>query len=65
MLAMVGSEDDVPDIPAALWQAENLRRKLPDLLVFESSKGLARKRNFEMDDFLQDLRDATNSLKLL
>ena len=65
MLAMVGSEDDVPDIPAALWQAENLRRKIPGLLVFESSKGLARERMFEMDAFLQDLRGATNKLKLL
>lgn len=65
ILAMVGTEDDVPDIPAALWQAENLRRKIPGLLIFESSKGLARERILEMDDFLQDLRGATNNLKLL
>jgi uncharacterized protein len=65
ILAMVGIEDDVPDIPAALWQAENLRRKIPGLLIFESSKGLARERILEMDDFLQDLRGATNNLKLL
>jgi uncharacterized protein len=65
ILAMVGTEDDVPDIPAALWQAENLRRKIPALLVFESSKGLARERIIEMEAFLQDLRRATNSLKLL
>ena len=65
ILAMVGTEDDVPDIPAALWQTENLRRKIPGLLIFESSKGLARERILEMDDFLQDLRDATNNLKLL
>src|ERR687897_1361174 len=65
ILAMVGIEDDVADIPAALWQAESLRRKIPGLLIFESSKGLARERNFEMDNFLQDLRDATNNLKLL
>jgi uncharacterized protein len=65
LLAMVGTEDDVPDIPAALWQAENLRRKIPGLLVFESSKGLARERSFEMDNFLHDLRGATNNLKLL
>jgi uncharacterized protein len=65
ILAMVGTEDDVPDIPAALWQAENLRRKIPGLLVFESSKGMARERMVEMDAFLQDLRRATNNLKLL
>jgi hypothetical protein len=62
---MVGTEDDVPDIPAALWQAENLRRKIPGLLVFESSKGMARERMVEMNAFLQDLRRATNNLKLL
>ena len=65
ILAMVGTEDDVPDIPAALWQAENLRRKIPGLLVFESSKGMARERMVEMNAFLQDLRRATNNLKLL
>jgi uncharacterized protein len=65
ILAMIGTEDDVPDIPAALWQTENLRRKIPGLLIFESSKGLARERILEMDDFLQDLRGATNNLKLL
>ncbi len=65
ILAMVGTEDDVPDIPAALWQAENLRQRLPGLLVFEASKGKARQRILEMDDFLQDLKGSTNNLKLL
>src|SRR5919106_1298762 len=41
MLAMVGTEDDVPDIPTAIWNAESLRRKIPDLLVLQSSKDLA------------------------
>src|ERR671916_1552657 len=35
VLAMVGLEDDIPDIPAAIWHAENLRRQIPGLLVFE------------------------------
>jgi uncharacterized protein len=65
ILAMIGTEDDVPDIPAALWQAESLRRKIPGLLVFEASKGIARERIVEMDAFLQDLRNATDNLKLL
>jgi uncharacterized protein len=65
VLAMVGMEDDVADIPAALWQAETLRRKIPDLLVFESSKGIARERILEMDDFLRDLKGATKNLKLI
>ena len=65
ILAMVGTEEDIPDIPAALWHAESLRRKIPDLLVLESSRGMARRRIIEMDDFLQNLRDATDNLKLL
>ena len=65
VLAMVGTEDDVPTIPAALWHAESLRRRIPGLLVFESSKGIARERVIEMDDFLRSLRNATENLKLL
>jgi uncharacterized protein len=65
VLAMVGTEDDVPNIPAALWHAESLRRKIPGLLVFESSKEIARQRIIEMDDFLRKVRAATENLKLL
>jgi uncharacterized protein len=65
ILAMVGTEEDIPDIPAALWHAESLRRKIPSLLVFESSRGIARERIIEMDDFLRNLRNATDNLKLL
>jgi uncharacterized protein len=65
VLAMVGTEDDVPDIPAALWHAESLRRRIPGLLVLESSKDIARERVIEMDDFLRSLRNATENLKLL
>jgi uncharacterized protein len=65
ILAMVGTEEDIPDIPAALWHAESLRRKIPRLLVFESSRGVARERTIEMDDFLRNLRNATDNLKLL
>jgi uncharacterized protein len=65
VLAMVGTEEDVPDIPTALWHAESLRRKIPGLLVFESSRGTARERIIEMDHFLRNLRSATENLKLL
>jgi uncharacterized protein len=65
VLAMVGTEHDVPDIPAALWQAESLRRQVPGLLIFEASRGVARERIIEMDVFLQYLRNATNNLRLL
>jgi uncharacterized protein len=65
MLAMVGTEEDVPDIPSAIWNAESLRQKIPDLLVLQSSKELASRRTREMEDFFEDLRDATDGLKLL
>src|SRR5215218_2476562 len=65
MLAMVGTEEDVPDIPTAIWNAESLRQKIPDLLILQSSKDLAARRIREMEDFLEDLRDATAKLKLL
>ena len=65
ILAMVGTEGDIPDIPAALWHSESLRRKIPSLLVFESSRGIARERIIEMDDFLRNRRNATDNLRLL
>jgi uncharacterized protein len=65
MLAMVGTEDDVPDMRTAIWNAESLRQKIPDLLVLQSSKDLAARRIREMADFFEDLRDATEGLKLL
>jgi len=65
MLAMVGSEDDVPDIRTAIWNAESLRQKIPDFLVLQSSKDLASRRIREMEDYFEDLRDATAKLKLL
>ncbi len=65
MIAMVGIEEDVPDIPTALWHAESLKQKIPGLLVLQSSKAIARRRILEMEDFLEDLRDATAKLKLL
>jgi hypothetical protein len=62
---MVGTEEDIPDIPAALWHAESLRQKIPSLLMFESSRLIARERIIEMDDFLRNLRNATDNLRLL
>jgi hypothetical protein len=55
----------VPDIPTAIWNAESLRQKIPDLLVLQSSKELAGRRIREMEDFFEDLREATAKLKLL
>jgi uncharacterized protein len=65
VLAMVGTEDDVQDIRAAVWHAESLRRQIPDLLILETSKEIARRRAEETDGFMADLRGATDGLKLL
>ena len=65
VLAMVGTEEDVTDIRAAVWHAESLRRQVPDLLVLETSKEIARQRAEETDHFMEDLRSATDGLKLL
>ncbi len=65
MLAMVGNEDDVPDIPTAIWNAESLRQKIPGLLVLQSSKDVAGRRIREMEYFFEDLRVSTDGLRLL
>lgn len=65
VLAMVGTEEDVPDIRTAIWHAESLRRQVPDLLIFPASQRIAQDRTAEMDDFFDSLRDSTQKLKLL
>jgi uncharacterized protein len=65
ILAMVGTEEDVPDLKAAIRHAESLRRTLPDLLVLDASREVAYDRVREMEDFFSGLRDATANLKLL
>lgn len=65
VLAMVGKEDDVPDIPAAIRHSEGLHENMPGFLIFESSKQIARDRTQEKDDFVENLRDATMDLKIL
>ncbi len=65
VFAMVGLEEDVPDLAAAARHALNLRHTVPDLLHFGASRRLARERVLEMDDFFANLEDATANLKLL
>lgn len=65
ILAMVGSEDEVPDLSTAVRHAESLRRSIPELLLFESSREIAAERVVEMDDFLSSLRRSTDGLELL
>ncbi|WP_119066031.1 HD domain-containing protein [Rubrobacter indicoceani] len=65
ILAMVGSEEDVPDLRTAVSHAEGLRRSLPGTLNLEASRYLAEERVLETDSFIETLRHSTNNLKLL
>ncbi|ABG06069.1 metal dependent phosphohydrolase [Rubrobacter xylanophilus DSM 9941] len=65
VLAMVGLEEEVPDIPAAIAHARSLHRTIPDLLIFESSRAIARERALETEGFLEDLGRSTGGLRLL
>ncbi len=60
VLAMVGSEEGVPDIPTAIRHAESLRKTIPNLLLFETSRAIADERIIEMDDFLTSLHRSTD-----
>ena len=65
VLAMVGLENDVPDLPAAVSHAESLHRSIPGFLVLESSARIARERVAQTGSFLDDLKGATANLELL
>lgn len=65
VFAMIGLEEDVPDLAAAVRHAMSLRRTLPDLLHLEASRRLAQERVLEMDNFFHSLEDETANLKLL
>lgn len=65
VLAMVGVEEDVPDLGAAIRHAESLHASIPGFLILESSRGVARDRTREKDHFIEGLCNATVDLKLL
>jgi uncharacterized protein len=65
VFAMVGLEEDVPDLAAAVRHATSLRRTIPDLLHFDAARRLAHARVQEMDNFFEGLEEATANLKLL
>lgn len=64
VLAMVGTEEDVPDLGAAIRHAESLHQSLPSYLLLESSRYIARDREMEKDHFMENLHNATAGLKL-
>lgn len=65
VLAMVGLEDDVPDMPAAIQHAKSLQLQIPAILQLDSSRTLANNRTLEMDAFFTNLDNATENLKFL
>ena len=65
VFAMVGLEEDVPDLAAAVRHATSLRRTLPDLLHLDASRHFAHERVLEMDRFFANLENSTANLKLL
>lgn len=64
-IAMVGVEDDIPDLRSAINNVKNLHRSMPGYLVLQSSKQLARERIAETERFLSELGHSTADLKLL
>src|ERR687896_920220 len=62
VFAMVGLEEDVPDLSAAVRHAMSLRRTIPDLLHFDASRARGRERVFEMDRLFESLENATANL---
>lgn len=65
ILAMVGSEEDVPNLRDAVRHAESLRKTIPNLLLFDTSRDIAADRIIETDDFLASLRSSTDGMKFL
>ncbi|MDQ3509897.1 MAG: HD domain-containing protein [Actinomycetota bacterium] len=65
ILAMVGSEEGVPDLRSAVRHAESLRKTIPNLLLFEASRRIADERTIEMEDFMSSLRNSTDGMRFL
>lgn len=64
-LAMVGIEEEVPDLAAAIRYSEDLHRSMPGFLILESSKRMASERIREKERFMEGLKAATMNLELL
>ncbi|TCJ20658.1 HD domain-containing protein [Rubrobacter taiwanensis] len=65
VMAMVGSEAEVPDLPAAVRHIRALGTRIPPLLRLGSSRRIARERVAEAESFLQALGRETAGLQLL
>jgi uncharacterized protein len=65
VFAMVGLEDEVPDLPAAVDHAQRLHENLPPAMILQSSHDLASVRVAEFEASLKDLASSTGKLRLL
>lgn len=65
VFAMVGLEDDVPDLPAAVDHAERLHESLPPALILQASHDLSNERTAEFEAAIKDLAASTERLRLL
>ena len=65
VFAMVGVEEEVPDLPSALRHAESLRRQLPGVLLLESSREISEVRCLQMDNFFEDIKGSMTAKKFL
>ena len=65
VFAMVGLEEDVPDLPSALRHAESLRRQLPGVLLLDGSREISEVRCLQMDSFFEDLEGSEINTKSL
>ncbi len=65
VFAMVGLEEEVPDLAAAVRHAKGLHRSIPELLLLGSSRSIAREREREAARFFADLEASSTNLKLL
>ena len=65
VFAMVGLEDDVPDLPAAVDHAERLHESLPPAMILQTSHDLSKERIVEFEAAIKDLAASTGNLRLL
>lgn len=65
VFAMVGLEDDVPNLSAAVDHAQRLHESLPPALILRSSHEIGGARVREFEASLEDLAAATGRLSLL
>jgi len=65
LLAIVGKEDWTPDLKSAIKLIQKFYNELPPKLITLEAKKICEKRKSEMEDFLENLSQQTDSFNLL